>query len=244
MCASFFNFLDGLAANGEPMDSKIVSRAIREHIHPVLGNLGFQEFTPRSAWRYADKWIDVVNFQSFNRHAADEAGITTFSISINIGRYFTFAPTIGEIEHKAGRLRPEEHLCHLRHRLHKSLRQKNCSFRDIWLIDETGRNLPQVIADATRAIEEEAPDWFERFDNLNEVLRTLNEDEESDEVYGIGPMASPMRDLLAGYTALELDRPKEAETTLKLAQGSGCFPEIDDELSKLIADITKAVRGK
>lgn len=242
MCASIFNFLDGLAPNGQPMDSKAVSRAIKEHIHPVLGELGFQEFTTRSAWRYADDWIDVVNFQSFNRHAADEAGITTYSFSVNIGRYFTYAPMVGDIEQKAGRLRPEEHLCHIRRRLHKGLRQKNCGFRDIWLVEETGRNLAQVIADAARAIQEEATEWFERFSDLKEILRTLSEDEESEEVYGIGPMASPMRDLLAGYTALRLNRHKEAETSLKLALGSGCFPEIEDELNKVVTDITKAVR--
>lgn len=242
MCASFFNFLDSFAASGQPVDSKTVSRAIKEHIHPVLGEMGFQEFTSRSAWRYSEKCIDVVNFQSFNRHAADEAGITTFSFSINLGRYFTFAPQVGDIEEKAGRLRPEEHLCHLRRRLHKSLRQKNCSFKDIWMVDENGRNLAQVIADASRAIHEEATEWFTRFDSLREVLRTLTEDEESDIVYGMGPMASPMRDLLAGCTALELNRPKEAETSLRLAQGSGCFPEIEDTLSKLIADTAKAAR--
>jgi hypothetical protein len=40
---------------------------------------GFDSFTGRTAWRYIDTAVDVVNFQSFSASIANAVGCTPFS---------------------------------------------------------------------------------------------------------------------------------------------------------------------
>lgn len=74
------------------MDSKIVNKAIKQHIIPVLKENGFKVITQRSAWRYNTTRIDVINFQSFNSYLAESVGCTTFSFAVNLGIYFLGIP--------------------------------------------------------------------------------------------------------------------------------------------------------
>lgn len=90
---------------------------------PVLGAAGFDSFTGRSAWRYIDASVDVVNFQSFSASIADAVGCTPFSFSLNLG---VWAPGDDPPQLKRdpkGRLRPQEWQCGRRTRLDKSIVQ-------------------------------------------------------------------------------------------------------------------------
>src|SRR5438046_2312513 len=77
------------------MDRKSVNRAIAARVRPLLKAEGFDEFTARSAWRFAGLAINVVNFQSFNSYLASSVGCTTFSFALNLGCHFTFLPSVG-----------------------------------------------------------------------------------------------------------------------------------------------------
>lgn len=55
------------------MDSKLVSAELRVQVRPVLKAAGFSRFTDRTAWRYADDRVDVVNFQSFTPTSLKES---------------------------------------------------------------------------------------------------------------------------------------------------------------------------
>jgi hypothetical protein len=96
--------------------------------------------------------------------------------------------------------------------------------RDVWYVDPTANNLDSVIADAKKAILEIGLRWFSRFADMNEVLRTLLEDFESDDgTFGFGRNPSPMRHFMTGFAAFSLGRLDLARDRLKKALDSGCF---------------------
>ena len=92
---------------------------------------------------------------------------------------------------------PEESACHIRRQLNKTLEQKEFLRNDIWSIDKNAENLDNVISDAAKVIKSEAFLWFERFENFDEVTRTvLNNKEEPDGTFCYGG------NYLIGYISL------------------------------------------
>lgn len=67
------------------MDSKVVNRAIKANVWPMLKEHGFGHFTTRTAWRHDHDRIDVINFQSFNSYQASVIGCTTYSFALRLG---------------------------------------------------------------------------------------------------------------------------------------------------------------
>src|SRR5262245_41395549 len=122
------------------MDSKIVNAEIRKIIRPVLKDAGFSAFTARTAWRYLDSGIEVVNFQSFNSYCSAGLRCTTYSFSINLGVHLPEVPSA--VRHlEKFKDRPPEYACHLRGRLLRGFAQKELERKDIWYIDDEGRYL-------------------------------------------------------------------------------------------------------
>jgi hypothetical protein len=107
------------------VDNRRVTREIGRTVWPALREVGFDSFTGRNAWRYANEDVDVVNFQSFGGMLADSVGCTSFSFQVNLGLWreseaFGPSPELDE----QGRRRPQEYQCEP-HRLtlEKSLSQ-------------------------------------------------------------------------------------------------------------------------
>ncbi len=173
------------------VDSSVVNREIKFAIRPVLQDAGFTQFTARTGWRYASEKIDVVNFQSFNCYLADSLGCTTYSFCVRLGCSFDAIPRRERLKRKGDLIRPEEYECHFRRPLQKTIRQPNLKRTDVWYVDPLGQNLKAVIEDAKKTILENSLPWFNRFTDLNEVLRTLQEDSETHEgTSGFGNLAS------------------------------------------------------
>ena len=169
------------------MDSSSVNKEIRRVIWPALRNTGFTQFTARSAWRYVPGKIDVVNFQSFNSYLARGVGCTTYSFALNLGCSFDTIPRLKTVEEKKGYLRPKEWECHFRLRLHKTIRQPELERTDTWYVDPAGRYLNSAVEDVKEAILETGLGWFSRFNDSNEVLRTLLDDAmKMDGTHGFG----------------------------------------------------------
>ena len=166
------------------MDSRDVNKAIRLKIRPLLKAAGFSRFTPRNAWRFGTSKVDVVNFQSFNSYIAECIGCTTYSFSVNLGRRFFD-------EHNAKL--PKEYHCQFRGRVHRNFHQLELERRDIWCLDPAGKYLDRVMSDVAFSLQIEAVPWFERLKERDEVLRILNEDSETETLWGFGAKNSPFR---------------------------------------------------
>jgi hypothetical protein len=67
------------------VDSRAVTREIRRVVWPALRGEGFETFTGRTAWRYADDAVDVVNFQSFSASLADAVEDVPFAVELRNG---------------------------------------------------------------------------------------------------------------------------------------------------------------
>ena len=106
------------------MDSKDVTREIRSVVWATLRDVGFDEFTSRTAWRHHRQAVDVVNFQSFSASLADAVGCTPYSFSVNLGVWVSgeTEPSVLKPDSK-GRPRPAEWECNVRTRLRKSVEQ-------------------------------------------------------------------------------------------------------------------------
>ena len=78
----------------------------------------------------------------------------------------------------------------------------NYTRKDIWFVEPSGENLLDVLADARSVILRDGISWFHRFDNDDEVFRTLTEDDEGDALFGIGARWSPLRKVLIGRFAV------------------------------------------
>lgn len=168
------------------VDARDVTRAIRRQVWPVLRTAGFDSFSGRTAWRYVDAAVDVVNFQSFSASIADAVGCTPFSFSVNLGLWLPGDSAPRLKPDAQGRPRPQEWQCGHRRRLEKLIPQpwfEPFSRRDAsrWprglLLHREG--LKRVI----RADRHDRPDtWFVLPDgaNLGEVLddalRAIRED--------------------------------------------------------------------
>lgn len=225
------------------MDSKVVNKRIRNIIRPYLKTIGFSQFTSRSAWRYRERKIDVINFQSFNSILAESLGCTTYSFALNIGCFFTDIPSPSQtnpIQVKNGALVPEEYRCHFRRTLPKRLRQSEYRRPDIWYIDPSGHYLEPAIADALQVITIAAEPWFKRYESLDQVLSVLMTGEEKDgDTFGFGANPSPIRHYFTGFIASALDKPELVVNHLQAALDSGLFDNIQ---SYIQAEIEK-VRG-
>jgi hypothetical protein len=72
----------------------------------------------------------------------------------------------------------------------------------IWYVDAEGAWLPAVVGDVSEVIAREALPWFKRFGDMNEVLRTLLEDDEDMSIaWGFGRKNSVARDHITAYVA-------------------------------------------
>lgn len=222
------------------MDSSVVNKEIKSTIRPLLQDIGFTKFTSRTAWRYSPGKIDVINFQSFNSYLANSVGCTTYSFCVRLGCSFDVIPRRHRTKRKEGQLRPEEYECHFRLALQKSIKQSKLKRRDIWYVDPTGTDLEGVVADAKKVILETGLSWFTRFDDPNEVLRTLLEDSEGNErTHGFGANPSPMRHFMTGFTALAIGQTSLAKEHLGKALASGCFKDFEPDMHSALEGIDK-----
>lgn len=219
------------------MDSKVVSRELWKKVRPVLKDAGWTSFSGRTARRFSNSRVDVVNFQSFNSYLASAIGSTTYSFSVRLGCFFTAIPH-SAIKVRDRLLMPEEYHCHLRYTIQRKFAQPECARTDVFYVDPKGVYLPTVAEAVRQGIAGEGLKWFQRFSNMQEVLRTLIDDDETNEgTWGFGAKPSPARNLYTGYVALSLGEAQIATQHLRqaaLSPSNACFRErIEADLSRL-----------
>ena len=217
------------------MDSKVVSKAIKEKIRPLLKSEGFTEFNDRNAWRHAEDKIYVINFQSYNKYNADVMGCTTFSFSVNLGIYLKYIPREFEIKEKNGLLYPMEYECHFRASLKRGYREWFKRINTLWYVGKNGANLDQAINDTQQQIQKFALPWFEMFGNDNDIYLLLQDKlHPQTHTWGYGANPSPNRSLLRGYVSARLGQNENAKEDLNSALKSGCYDGIRDNIMGLI----------
>lgn len=218
------------------MDNKVINKYIQKVIWTILKEHGFSKFTSRNAWRYNQYTIDVINFQSFNSFIAGYIGCTTFSFSINLGKYFIMIPNQypnRPVKEKDGLLLPEEYRCIFRKHLIKSLTQEDIKGKHIWYIDDKGDNIEMVMDDVEKILISDGLKWLDKYSRIDVALETLlNEEEDLNGTWGFGRKGSPVRNFAGGYISYFLQKYDRAVEMLDKAIKSGCFDAIDERLQQ------------
>jgi len=219
------------------MDSKIVTRELWKAVGPLLKEAGWASFSSRTARRFSQSRIDVITFQSFNSYLASRIGSTTYSFAIRLGCFFTAIPHSG-IKIKDSLLMPEEYHCHLRYTIPKKFYQSECDRADVFYVDPKGDYIPTVVGAALQGIGTEGFAWFRRFSDMREVLRTLMEDNESnDGTFGFGAKSSPARNLYTGSIALSLGKTQIAQKHLTQAAISPSYADFREQIEAQLASL-------
>ncbi|MDX5299509.1 MAG: hypothetical protein LPK85_11245 [Gammaproteobacteria bacterium] len=217
------------------MDSKVVSRAIKAEVWPLLRDAGFSVFSPRTAWRQHFNRVDVFSFQSFNAYNAGVIGCTTSSFSVRLGCFLLVVPpehAPSRLKSKGGVLIPHEHECQFRGSLARTFQQPELERTDIWYVSPDGASLSRSIQDVRTQYAAHAAPWYAQFGSLEHVLDILeHRDEDMDRLWGFGRNPSPMRSYLSGYVARALGQGELARARLASALQSGCFPQFSEQLA-------------
>lgn len=219
------------------MDSKVVSKCIRNIVWPCLKPLGFSGVKGRTAWRVWSHGVDVVNFQSFNSYLAGGVGSTTYSFAVNLGIHFDYiSPVHGRKDWVSGDglLLPKEYQCEFRSGLEKTIPQDELPRKGIWFVREDGSNVEEMVDNARDVILHVGLPWFERFRDPHEVLRTLIDDREKMEggTYGFGNNPSPIRAYMLGYVSKHLGDSEGASHYFQRLMESGKMPYVHDRLKE------------
>jgi hypothetical protein len=184
------------------MDSKTVDKQIRAVVWPRLRDAGFVKIAGRNTWRFQERSIDVVNFQSFNSYLAAGVGCTTFSFAVNLGVYYPCTEDAPWADRKCAL--PKEFDCQARRQPRKRIAQVELDRADIWYVRANGTNVSEVVSDATDVLVAEGLPWLARFDDLDYALFAFCSKPGSDEQDLSGGINSLGRAKVAASIALEL----------------------------------------
>lgn len=192
-------------ATKEPLQREVVRARLQQGLQPLLTARAFSGFQNDVSTRATPTRTDVVAVQFFPKGKLAKWGLPSNSFSVAVGSQFSFLPAVFGKE--AGQSKqPNPALCHVRLTPSRGIWQlRGRRHPNIWVVDENGKNLEKCAEDAARVLSTAVLPWFSRFDDLQELERTLLEDEEQfDKAWGFGRKGSPLRKLLLGLVAAQL----------------------------------------
>jgi hypothetical protein len=161
--------------------SALLNKPLRATVVPILRDAGFQQTDARNAWSWRNDFIWVFNIRAVGAYFSGVTGWPPGSVGVWLGVFFAFAPRIRGLKvDEQGRLRPAEHLCHMRSYLVCGLDQdgrtralSNPTERartDIWWVEPDGKNAGQVASDIATSLIAQGLPWYERHSNPEHAL--------------------------------------------------------------------------
>jgi hypothetical protein len=187
---------------------RINKKQLVRAIFQALNAEGFDETKGTTSWRRTHRKVDVFKVEFFSPAVCRKWRVPPGSFSLRPSCFFPFIPSINAEPIVCGGqpqiAQPEEGLCQLRLTIHKSISQRECSPPNIWCVDASQPDL--LIADVLSHLTRDALPFYARFEDTDELLRTLIEEEWDFGRAGIwdfGKKDSPIRLLYIGFCALE-----------------------------------------
>lgn len=161
--------------------SALLNKPLRAVVGPLLRDAGFQQLDARNGWSWRDDLIWVFNIRSVGSYFSDVTGWPPGSVSAWLGVFFTFAPRPAGMKiDDQGRLRPAEHLCHMRDHLVRGVDQSSRTRRlansaereraDIWWVQPQGENVDEVANDIAKSLRDHGLPWYARASDLPSAL--------------------------------------------------------------------------
>lgn len=179
------------------VDAKVVDKALRMDVFGFLKEIGFTRRKGLKLWRDHEFFVDIIQFRHFSPYLADGLKTETFSVTIDLGVFFT--NTSRKTKRNGDTPLPDAVDGHFRGNILKHLRQPELERRDIWHINPDGSNLDAVITDIENVVQKDVPAWFKRvhdLDVMREILETEGAEIVDDDIpilFGFGNPGSPNR---------------------------------------------------
>lgn len=164
--------------------SALLNKALRQCVAPLLREAGFGHVDARNAWAWQEDCIWAFSVRAVGNYFSQVTGWPPGSVCAWLGVFFTFTPQPPGIKlDERGRLRPPEHMCHMRSRLDCGMDQsarirtlQNPGERlrtDIWWVDPDGGNAGEVARDIARSLVERGLPWFKHSSDLRNALASV-----------------------------------------------------------------------
>jgi hypothetical protein len=226
------------------MDNRVITKLTRQVIWPSLKSAGFSVFTARSAWRYWDEGIDLINVQGYGPAYHPDLFVhpTSFSFAINLGVLLDYIPQPypagGGIDERAGLRRPADYQCLFRRRLLSDHIHPAYPVAEFWYVDPDGSNAQAMVDNARSVIQRDGLAWLERFHDPHAVLRTLLTEQSSVELFECGALPSPFRSYLTAYAARRTGDAVLAITHLQRVLTSGSMSNVEQQVAHDLALLT------
>lgn len=192
--------------------AKIV-RLCEEQLEPA----GFIDRAHTTLWRRTNNKFDVLKINIIPKARSEKWRVPIGSFSLDPSCLFPYLPRSG---YRASdkKLHPEAGFGQVRLWLHRGIVQPAVKPPNIWWAGHNAIMFELVATDVHRKIEEEVLPFFSRFEDPQELLRTLLEEEDGIGRGGpweFGKKGSPRRLLYTGFAALECSKWELAISSLR-----------------------------
>ena len=166
--------------------SALLNKPLRAQLFPILRNAGFERMDARNAWSWRGDFIWVLNIRAVGAYFSRVTGWPPGSVGVRLGVFFAFGPhPSGLKSDEKGRLRPPEHVCHMRSHLVRGIDQseftttlhnpaERCRM-DVWWLEPSGVNAEQVARDVAMAMVSQGLPWYSKVSNAKSALELVEE---------------------------------------------------------------------
>src|SRR5258706_4696408 len=192
-------------------DAKKNALAIVKLCQEELAPSGFTHRKGTTFWRRTNLKFDVLKFDVIPRARSEQWRVPLGSFGLEPGCLFPFLPRVGHAPTDG--LQPEKGFGQLRLSIRSATLQRTVKAPKIWWSGDEG-----ALQDVFDTINEKVLPFFHRFEDREELLRTLLEDEDAigcEGVWDFGKKASPKRLLYTGFAAIECGKWDLAVSSLK-----------------------------
>lgn len=192
------------------------ARAIVELCQRELETSGFNNRKGTTLWRRTNLKFDILKFDIIPSGRCQKWRVPYGSFGLNPSCLFPFLPRLGHLPTDG--LQPEKGFGQMRLSVNRGIPQPLVKAPNIWWTGDSVDVFNRVLKDTLCVIREKAIPFFSRFDDAEELLRTLLEDEDAighQGVWEFGKRESPTRLLYTGFAAIECGRWDLAISSLK-----------------------------
>jgi hypothetical protein len=204
-----------IRANKNLLTSAIMAEAERR---------GFTERQTETAWRRTNRKIDILHLQFLGSAICKKWRVPFGSFSLEPGCFFSSIPSLnGEhiILDQSIVVRPWYGLRQIGLRVFRRLYQEECPRHNLWWVGSGPDHVENVIYDVIERINSVVLPFYSRFEDDEEPLRTLLEEDgvplsKKEGLFDFGNKDSPRRLFYIGFAALEREHwPLAIECFLK-----------------------------
>ena len=180
-----------------------------------LESVGFINCKGTAIWRRTDAKFDIIKFDFIPKARCVRWNVPIGSFGVAVSALFPFLPRLGHSPRDG--LRPEKGFGQIRLSFNRRISQPLIKLPNIWGPSNDRRTFELVAADILGSLQEKALPFFDRFDDSDELLRTLIQDMNAigqEGVWEFGKLGSPSRLLYTGFAAIRCRQWEFAVTNL------------------------------